>query len=81
MEMVPEAKKMRRKLLLLQDVSPPTVRDFFWAMAKVSKSELKAIGFEGDFPELLARIYSDLPQAGLEPVSSATTGAPLRTAR
>jgi hypothetical protein len=51
-----------RKLQLLQQVSSPAVRDFFWAMAKYAKSEAKAIRFEGDFPELLAATY-----AGLKP--------------
>jgi len=48
------------KLQLLQQVSPPEVRDFFWAMAKYAKSEAKAIRFEGDFPELLATTYAGL---------------------
>ena len=52
--------KNARKLLLLQEVSPPAVRDFFWAMAKYCRTELKAIGFDGDFPELLGRLYSAL---------------------
>jgi hypothetical protein len=54
-----------KKLQLLQQVSPPAVRDFFWAMAKYAKSEAKAIRSEGDFPELLAATY-----AGLKPQSS-----------
>ncbi|MFM7038418.1 MAG: hypothetical protein ACKO2L_11920, partial [Planctomycetaceae bacterium] len=65
--------KNARKLLLLQEISPPAVRDFFWAMAKISKSELKAVGFEGDFPELLARIYSELPQGAQEPGKTAAS--------
>ncbi len=77
--------KNARKLLLLQEVSPPAVREFFWAMAKFSKSELKAIGFEGDFPEFLARIYSELPQAAPEPsptaTSSGSTMPPVTTPR
>ena len=54
-----------KKLQLLQQVSPPSVRDFFWAMAKYAKSEAKAIRSEGDFPELLVATY-----AGLKPQSS-----------
>ncbi len=49
-----------RKLLLLQQVSPPDVRDFCWVMAKYAKSEAKAIRFEGDFPELLEKTYAGL---------------------
>ncbi|MFM7833353.1 MAG: hypothetical protein ACKPJD_16300, partial [Planctomycetaceae bacterium] len=52
--------KNARKLLLMQQLSPADQRDFFWAMAKVAKSDLKALTFEGDFPELLAKIYQNL---------------------
>ncbi len=52
--------KNARKLMMLQQVLPLEVRDFFWAMAKYAKSELKAIPFEGDFPELLAKTYLGL---------------------
>lgn len=62
------------KLLLLQQVSPPEVRDFFWAMAKYAKSEEKAIRFEGDFPELLAKTYAGLKEATGE--SPPQEGAP-----
>ena len=55
-----------RKLLLLQQVSPPEVRDFFWAMAKYAKSEAKVIRFEGDFPELLATTYAGLKETIVE---------------
>lgn len=60
-----------RKLLLLQQVSPPEVRDFFWAMAKYAKSETKAIRFEGDFPELLARTYAGLRETTVETATPA----------
>ncbi len=63
-----------RKLLLLQQVSPPEVRDFFWAMAKYAKSEAKAIRFEGDFPELLATTYAGLKETTVE--TSNHAGAP-----
>jgi len=52
--------KNARKLLLMQQLSPADQRDFFWSMAKVAKSELKALTFEGDFPELLKTIYQNL---------------------
>ena len=55
-----------RKLLLLQQVSPPEVRGFFWAMAKYAKSEAKVIRFEGDFPELLATTYAGLKDTTVE---------------
>jgi hypothetical protein len=73
-----------RKLQLLQQVSPPAVRDFFWAMAKYAKSEAKAIRFEGDFPELLAATYAGLKPETTESIkpiaheshSSGKTAAP-----
>ena len=74
-----------RKLLLLQQVSPPEVRDFFWAMARYAKSEAKAIRFEGDFPELLATTYAGLKETTIETATQTTasvsvqhvpTGAP-----
>ena len=61
-----------RKLLLLQQVSPPEVRDFFWAMAKYAKSEVKAIRFEGDFPELLATTYAGLKETTVETATQTT---------
>ena len=64
-----------KKLLLLQQVSPPEVRDFFWAMAKYAKSEAKVIRFEGDFPELLATTYAGLKETIVE--TTPQTGAPL----
>ena len=64
-----------KKLLLLQQVSPPEVRDFFWAMAKYAKSEAKVIRFEGDFPKLLATTYAGLKATIVE--TTPQTGAPL----
>ena len=55
-----------KKLLLLQQVTPSEVRDFFWAMAKYAKSEAKTIRFEGDFPELLATTYAGLKKTSAE---------------
>lgn len=63
-----------RKLLLLQHVSPPEVRDFFWAMAKYAKSEAKVIRFEGDFPELLATTYAGLKETIVQ--TAPQTGEP-----
>ena len=48
--------KNARKLLMMQQLTPADHRDFFWTMAKFSKAELKAITFEGDFPDVLAKI-------------------------
>lgn len=62
-----------KKLILLQQVSPPDARDFFWAMAKYAKSEAKVIRFEGDFPELLATTYVGLRAASAETIAPSGT--------
>lgn len=62
-----------KKLILLQQVSPPDARDFFWAMAKYAKSEAKVIRFEGDFPELLATTYVGLRGASTDTIAPAGT--------
>ncbi len=71
--------KNSRKLLLLQQFSPPEVRDFFWAMAKYAKDEAKVIRLERDFPELLAETYSGVravSSRNLQPHVSETTHPP-----
>ena len=63
--------KNAQKRLLLQNVSPPGVRDFFWAMARYAKNDAKEIRIESDFPELLATTYS-----GLRAVSEVSSPPP-----
>ncbi|MFM7058863.1 MAG: hypothetical protein ACKO2P_18280 [Planctomycetota bacterium] len=73
--------------LPLQDVSPPAVRDFFWAMAGFCKETSKNRSREGfkirvreEFPKLLEQLYSDLrlqdSPAGPAPVGPAASPDP-----
>ena len=65
------SEKNARKLLMMQQLTPFEHRDYFWSMAKLAKSDLKAIPFEGDFADLLAKIYENLRE--LPPVTAAAT--------
>ena len=65
------SEKNARKLLMMQQLTPIEHRDYFWSMAKLAKSDLKAITFEGDFADLLAKIYENLRE--LPPITAAAT--------
>ncbi|MFN7581522.1 MAG: hypothetical protein ACK5UD_10895 [Planctomyces sp.] len=67
------SEKNARKLLMMQQLTPMDHRDFFWSMAKVAKGDLKAISFEGDFADLLAKIYENLRE--LQPANTTNTAA------
>ena len=54
------SEKNDRKLSLFQQVSSQGTRDFLWDMAGHAKNDMKAIKFEGDFPELLQKTYAGL---------------------
>jgi len=71
------SEKNARKLLMMQQLTPMDHRDFFWSMAKVAKGDLKAISFEGDFADLLAKIYQNLRE--LQPVNTTNTAATAAT--
>ena len=71
------SEKNARKLLMMQQLTPMDHRDFFWSMAKVAKGDLKAISFEGDFADLLAKIYQNLRE--LQPVNTTNTAATTAT--
>ncbi|MFN5199811.1 MAG: hypothetical protein ACK5MS_21185, partial [Planctomyces sp.] len=71
------SEKNARKLLMMQQLTPMDHRDFFWSMAKVAKADLKAISFEGDFADLLAKIYQNLRE--LQPANTTNTAATTAT--
>ncbi|MFN7683564.1 MAG: hypothetical protein ACK5TG_22050 [Planctomyces sp.] len=71
------SEKNARKLLMMQQLTPMDHRDFFWSMAKVAKADLKAISFEGDFADLLAKIYENLRE--LQPANTTNTAATTAT--